>query len=103
MREATYQAKLVRRLRSKFKKLDDIAVVMPMDGNTIQGWPDILILADMGWCVLEVKTDAGADRQPNQEYWLEWCNDRCLFASLIWPHCEEQVLEELFQALGVGR
>ena len=66
-----------------------------------QGWPDLLILWHNCWAFLEVKRKrptSERDFQPNQPWWIEELNSMS-FAACIYPENEEDVLNDLQQAL----
>lgn len=72
-------------------------IIMKLDSSYIQGIPDLLILYENKWAVLECKKRASAIRQPNQEYYVDMLN-RMSFAAFIYPENKEEVLYELQRA-----
>ena len=96
--EAAYQAKLI----SKLQTLFPTGFIMKPDPTEYQGIPDILILVNDRWAMLEIKLSATAEVQPNQPYYIEMFNNMS-FASFIYPENEEQVLYELQSALRAER
>lgn len=98
MREATYQLKLVKKLRDMFPGCE----VFENDPAVRQGVPDLLILWRGFWAMLEVKISATAPIQPNQSYYVALYNDMS-FAAFIFPENEEQVLSDLQHAFGTRR
>lgn len=90
MLESQYQAGLIKRLKSRFRG----CVVLKNDPNYIQGFPDLTILYDDMWAVLEVKVDEGAPYQPNQEYYLDQLGAMS-FSATIYPSNEEAVIRGL--------
>lgn len=67
-----------------------------------QGLPDMIILHGEKWAALEFKRFEDASRQPNQPYHVSNMN-RMSFAAFIYPENEEEVLNELSQALRARR
>lgn len=94
MLESVFQSKLIKELRELFPG----CVILKNDANYIQGFPDLLILYRDRWAALECKKDARASYQPNQEYYLDLLGEMS-YASVIYPECKEEVLNELQQAL----
>ncbi|MET0786941.1 MAG: hypothetical protein ABWY25_09560 [Paenisporosarcina sp.] len=95
MNESQYQTKLI-------KKIHDLlpgCYVLKNDPRFAQGIPDILILFNDKWAMLEIKMSGDASVQPNQEYYVELFAEMS-FASFINPENEEDVLYALQHALG---
>lgn len=90
MRENQYQAQLIKRIKDRFPG----CVVLKNDSALIQGIPDLTVLWYRMYAVLEVKTHADADHQPNQDYYVDLF-DEMSFAAFIFPENEEAVLNEL--------
>lgn len=76
--------------------------ISKMDPSYQQGFPDLLILWNDRWAVLEVKKSATADVQPNQEYFVNKFS-RMSFAAYIYPENEKEVLSALQQAFKPSR
>ena len=90
MREAEYQARLIKDLKYMFPG----AVILKNDSSYIQGIPDLTILYYGCWATLEVKVAADAPQQPNQEHYVDRL-DEMGFSAFIYPENEEEVLREL--------
>lgn len=90
MLENEFQSKLIKEL----KKIFPGCMVIKNDPNYIQGIPDILVLYNNRWAALECKKSKGANRQPNQQYYVDKMNNMS-FASFIFPENKEEVLNEL--------
>lgn len=93
--EGTYQ----RALKKKIRKLLPGAYVLKNDPDWLQGFPDLTILYNNRWAVLEVKKSENERFQPNQEYYVEDLNNLS-YSSVIFPENEKEVLHELQRALG---
>ena len=89
--ERDFQAKLIKELEDMFYG----CLVMKLDSSYIQGIPDLLVLYNNKWAVLECKKSANSHRQPNQEYYIDLM-DRMSFARFIFPANKEEVLTELY-------
>ena len=96
--EAVYQKRLIDKLKIMFPN----CFIIKNDPELTQGIPDLLILFDNVWAMLEVKAELDSKLQPNQQYYIEYFSEMS-FCSLINPAIEEQVLHDLQQTFGVGR
>jgi hypothetical protein len=92
--ESRFQSKLISELRDLFPG----CIILKNDPNYLQGFPDLLILFNDRWAALEGKKSRNAERQPNQEYYIDLANQMS-YASFIYPENKEQILDELQQAL----
>ena len=70
---------------------------MKNDANYIQGIPDLTILYSDKWATLECKRSKNANRQPNQEWYVEHM-DNMSFSRFVYPENKEEILNELEQA-----
>ena len=93
MREAIYQAALIKKLRDLFPE----AIIMKSPSEYLQGVPDLIILYEDRWATLEVKTSPDADERPNQRHYVTRMNEMS-YSAFIYPENEAQVLNELQQA-----
>ena len=96
MNENHFQAKLIR----KIKKLLPSCVVLKNDARYIQGIPDLTILYEDKYFVLECKRDAEAYRlslisNPNQGYYVNLINNMGGYARHIYPENEKEILDEI--------
>lgn len=96
--ESLFQAKLIKKLRVIFPG----CLILKNASSYLQGIPDILILFESTWAMLEVKDSPNAKRQPNQTYYIDALNDMS-FAAFIYPENEESVLHELQRAFEHSR
>ena len=90
MRENEFQAKLIKELKQLFPD----CIIQKSDAGYKQGVPDLLIFNGPKWASLECKKDASANKQPNQEYYVEKMNSMS-FSRFIFPENKEKVLDEL--------
>lgn len=97
MKENAFQSKLIKRIKSELPGSE----VMKLDAGYMQGIPDLLILFKDRWAVLECKKSASASHQPNQDYYVDHLNGMS-FSRFIFPENEEEVLNDLKSAFGVG-
>lgn len=95
MIESIYQRKVIRILRELFPG----CVILRNDPTFIQGVPDIIILFNDRWAMLEFKRSDKAGKRPNQTYYVDMLNNMS-YASFISPENEEEVIYDLQCALG---
>lgn len=98
IRESKFQSELIKELEFMFPG----CVVLKNDANYIQGFPDLTILYNEHWAVLECKRSFDEPYQPNQEYYINLCYDMS-FGSMICPENREAVLNELQQIFSPRR
>lgn len=98
MLESVYQSKLIKKLKQLFPG----CVILKNDTDYLQGIPDLLILWQNKWAMLEVKGFVDAPEQPNQQYYVDLL-DGMSFAAFISPETEEDVLYDLQQSFGSRR
>ena len=79
-------------LRKKLEEMFPGCMIFKMD--QIQGIPDLLILYKNMWASLENKKSAKANRQPNQDYYVDLMN-RMSFSRFIYPENRDEVLKDL--------
>lgn len=94
MLENKFQSNLIKKIKNMFPG----CIVMKNDSSYIQGIPDLTILYNNKWAALECKKSENAKRQPNQQHYISKMN-KMSFAAFICPENEEEVLNELQQAL----
>lgn len=89
--ERDFQSDLIREIKERFPG----CLVMKNDSGYIQGIPDWTILYKNKWAVLEIKRAAKANRQPNQEYYVDKF-DGMSFSRFVYPENAEEVMDELY-------
>lgn len=93
MLERNFQKNLIKQIKDMFPG----CIVLKNDPNYIQGFPDLSIFYEDKWAILECKKSASAERQPNQEHYVERLNQMS-FSRFICPENKEEILRELYQA-----
>lgn len=88
--ERDFQSKLIKEIKEKFPG----CVVMKNDSSYIQGIPDLTVLYQDKWAMLEVKRSETASHRPNQEYYVGKM-DEMSFARFICPENKQEVLHEM--------
>lgn len=94
MQERDYQAKIIKQLTQMFPGI----MILKNDSGYRQGIPDLTLLYEDRWAVLEVKKYSRASVRPNQQYYIEKLNAMS-FAAFISPDNEADILNELQIAL----
>lgn len=90
MLESKFQANLIKEIKNELPG----CVVMKNDSSYIQGIPDLLVLHNNHWAALEVKQNAKAKHQPNQDYYVDKM-DSMSFARFVYPENKDEVIKEL--------
>lgn len=96
--EADFQSDLIEDLRHLFPG----CFILKNDEQYIQGIPDLTILYQDKWAILEVKAAWDSDHQPNQDYYIDMF-DGMSFAAFIFPENREEILDELQQTFSPRR
>jgi hypothetical protein len=91
--ESKFQSELIKDLKLRFPG----CIVLKNDPNYLQGIPDLTVFWEGRWATLEVKKNATASHQPNQDYYVQKMN-KMSFSRFIYPENKEEVLHELQQS-----
>lgn len=89
---AKLESKFQKELMDKIRKQYPGCVILKNDSSYIQGFPDWTILYKDKWAVLEAKRSKNADKQPNQEYYVDKLNNMS-FSRFVYPENSDEVLE----------
>lgn len=92
--ENAYKRDLKIRIENRFPD----CIVLKNDEQMLQGIPDMTILWGPWYAVLEVKRNACAPFQPNQEYYLNKVMEMDGVAFVIYPEIETEVLDAIQHA-----
>jgi len=92
MLEKDFQKELIQDLKERFPG------ALIYKNETKQGLPDLTILYQERWALLECKKSKNAAHQPNQDYYVELANNMS-YASFVYPENKGDVLNALEQAL----
>jgi hypothetical protein len=98
MKENAYQTEVIKKLRLLFVG----CVILKNDSTYMQGVPDLLILFENKWAMLEVKASKDSPIQPNQEFYVNQFSDMS-FAAFIYPENEEVVFNALQRTFQTSR
>lgn len=89
--ERDYQPGLIRRIQERFPGCE---ILKNDPSSNFQGIPDLTVLTEDGWALLETKRGAKSRKQPNQDYYVSHFS-RLGFAAFINPSNEVEVLDAL--------
>lgn len=96
------ESEFVPKLKEELYVLFPGCYILKLDSGQQQGIPDLLILFNDRWAILEVKRHRHASHKPNQEYFVETFNNMS-FSAFIFPENKEEILDELQLAFGTRR
>lgn len=96
-KESAFQHGLIERLKKEFPG----CVVLKNDSSYLQGVPDLLVLYNDKWAMLECKQSKNASRRPNQDFYISKFGEMS-YAAFVYPENQEEVIHELQQALGAS-
>ena len=92
LKESIFQKKIIDEIKQKFANSQ--VYISKLDSGYTQGVPDLLILIDDFWAMLENKKSAKASHRPNQEYYVNKFENMS-FARFIFPENKDEVLKAL--------
>ena len=98
MKENKFQSNLIKEIKETYPG----CVVLKNDSSYLQGVPDLSVFYKDKWIMLEVKKNANAKRQPNQEYYVDKLNNMS-YARFVYPENKEEVLHEIQQVFGTTK
>lgn len=90
MKESVFQNEVINELKDRFPG----CLILKNDPTYKQGIPDLLVLYQNKWAGLEVKISSKANKQPNQNHWVNTMNEMS-YASFIYPENKEDVFNEM--------
>lgn len=99
MLESKFQAELIKDIKETLPGV----IVLKNDPNYIQGIPDLTVLHENGWAMLECKKEENASHRPNQDYYINMINEMHIFSAFVYPENKEEVLYALQQSFGAIR
>lgn len=93
-KESEFQSNLIDELKERFPG----CIVVKTDAGFIQGIPDLIILFNDKWAMLECKKSKDAKHRPNQDYYVNLLN-KLSFSAFIYPENKESILNGMEKAL----
>ena len=93
-KESDFQSYLIDELKERFPG----CIVIKTDAGFIQGIPDLIILFNDKWAMLECKKSKDAKHRPNQDYYVDLLN-KLSFSAFIYPENKESILDGMEKAL----
>ena len=94
MLEKDFQANFIKKLKRIFPGI----MVLKNDAGYLQGVPDLTLLYNDRWAVIELKKKSNSTRRPNQRYYVDKLNEMS-YAAFLQPSNEAEILKELQIAL----
>lgn len=95
-----FESKFQRGVISELKEMFPGAFIFKNESK--QGLPDLTILWNEHWALLECKNSKDASHRPNQDFYVKHA-DAMSFGRFIYPENKQEVLNELQQAFRTGR
>lgn len=92
--ERNIQSRIIKEIKRRLPGV----FVFKGDTRFMQGTPDLIILYNDRWALLEVKRTATSSKRPNQDYYVDELN-KMSYAAFIHPGNEEEILNALQRAL----
>ena len=92
--ENQFQAGLIKDIKALLPGV----IVLKNDPNYLAGIPDLTVLYNGKWALLEVKKEQRAPHRPLQDYYIEKAADMS-YGFIIYPENKMEVLNELCNAL----
>lgn len=97
--ERDFQPELKKEIKRRFPE----CVIIKQDPNaSFQGVPDLLLLCEDKWALLETKRDPSSPARPNQPYYVDKFN-KMSFSAFVNPDNMDEVLDDLQAALRSDR
>lgn len=95
--EKDYQKGLIKRIKAYRPPME--ITVLKNDAQLHQGIPDLTVIYQGKYAMLEVKRSESASHRPNQDYYIKKFGEYT-FAKIIYPENETKVLSELADFFG---
>ena len=92
MLESKFQSKVIKEIKERLPG----CIVLKNDPTYLQGSPDLLVLYKDKWCSLEVKKEAKAKHQPNQDYYVNKMNEMS-HSAFIFPENKDEVINSIVE------
>ena len=89
------ESNIQKRIIDRIKTMLPGAIVLKNDPNYIQGIPDLSVMWENKWCMLEVKRYENSSKQPNQEYYVNKA-DWMSYGRFISSDNEDEIINEMF-------
>lgn len=96
--ESKFQAELIKEIEALYPE----CLILKNDAQLRTGIPDLIILYKNKWVMLEVKAHRDAEKQPNQDWYIDKCDDMS-FGAFIFPENKDEVLDAIQQTFRAAR
>lgn len=92
MLESKFQNQI---LKPAIKEMLPGCVIMKNDENTVQGIPDLLVLYENKYAMIECKRSATASFRPNQKFYLDKFANWGTLSLVAYPENLDEVLDQI--------
>lgn len=92
--EKDFQTEFIRQIKTILPH----SIAIKNDARYLQGFPDWTIIDGPRVYIFEAKAHEKANRQPNQEYYINAINEAGGFARFVYPENMQEVLDEVQRA-----
>lgn len=89
--EKDFQKEFIRQIKLTLPN----SIAIKNDANYLQGFPDWTVIDGPRVYIFEAKAFKDANRQPNQEYYVNAINEAGGFARFVYPENMQEVLDEI--------
>ena len=90
MKESDFQSRFIQKLHVMFE-----CIITKNDAGYLQGIPDLSVLCNGKYALLECKDSSTAKHRPNQDYYVNWVNANNGFAAFVYPENEDEIITQL--------
>jgi len=101
-KEQQLESKFQRELIQELEELYPDCLILKNDSQLRTGIPDLIVLYKNKWVMLEVKAAWNSEHQPNQDWYIDKCDDMS-FGAFIYPENKDEILDAIQQTFRTAR